>query len=755
MQRTIARWGPWATIVALAFTVTAPVTFGGNVLFWGVVAYQFVPWYEAAAAMWRAGALPLWNVWVGGGAPLLANYQVAALYPPTWLMIAIPPARALGWLIAAHLVLTGAGMFAWARARGLSRTAGLIGALALEGCGYLIARAGLFPSIAFTFAWIPVWLWRVERLAQRPDRRRAARLAVVVGLGLLAGHAQTAVYGLVLTGLLLLWRGWTAEKTSRFRLWAWGCAGLALGAGLAAAQLLPTAAYLGASVRSGGLADEALIYSFWPWRLLTFVTPDFFGHPAMGNYVGYPTYWESAGYIGLAPLLLALGSLSRPLKGTRGEARFWVVVGGAALVLAMGKFLPGYEAAFAALPFLRIFNGPARRTLVTEVALAALAAMAVERWLDDRPKRWQALPLLMGIVLAAVGGAMAYALPDLGASARAVLWAGLLLAAWGVLSLLRGKVQRSFLVAGVIGLVFVDLVLWGQKQFPHITPDFYKVCASPALAEAWRQVDEPGRLLFAGTRVGGAEYDVRFGYFRSRDWRAPDGGWTQVCETLLPNLGQLAGVPFADNEDPIRLGRWEALETLAEAHPHLLPLLGVSHRLDESCAAGEVEVASVAEVKLCYAGPAQRAWIVSRARQVDAEAMPAALVDPAFAPREEVLLESAPPLTAAGGGGRVMQLQDSANALTIALTVDGPAYLVIADAWDSGWTARVDGVVTPVLRADLALRAVFIPTAGEHRVTLTYRPLPFMVGAMLSGLALVGVCLFSLLRTPKNVMRKT
>ncbi len=741
MQRIIARWGPWAAIVALALWVTAPVTLGGRVLFWGVVAYQFVPWYEAAAALWRAGALPLWNPWVGGGAPLLANYQVAALYPPIWLMIAIPPARALGWLIAAHLVLTGAGMFAWARARGLSRPAALIGALALEGCGYLVTRAGLFPSIAFTFAWIPVWLWRMERLAQRPDRRRAARLAVVVGLGLLAGHAQTAVYGLALVGLLLLWRGWTIQKTSRLRLWAWGCIGLALGAGLAAAQLLPTAAYLAVSVRSTGLADEALIYSFWPWRLLTFFAPDFFGHPAAGNYMGYPTYWEGAGYVGLAPLLLALGFLARPPQEKRGEVRFWAIVGGAALVFALGQFLPGYEAAFAALPFLRIFNGPVRRMLVTEIALAVLAALAVERWLDDRPKRWQALPVLMGIVLAVVGGATAYALPALGASARAVLSTGLLLAAWGVLSLLRGKVQRSLLVVGVIGLLFVDLALWGQKQFPHITPDFYEACAAPALAEAWRQAESPGRIFFAGTRVSGTEYDVRFDHFRTRDWRAPEGGWTQVCETLLPNLGQLAGVSFADNEDPIRLGRWAALETLAEAHPHLLPLLGVSHRLDVNCAVAEAEVASAAGVKLCDVGPAPRAWIVSRARHVDAEAMPAALVDAAFDPYEEVLLESTP--SVAGGAGRVTRLHDSPNALTIALTVDGPAYLVIADAWDAGWTARVDGAATPVLRADLALRAVFIPAAGEHHVTLTYRPLSLLAGALLSGLALVGVCLLA------------
>ena len=746
MQRVIARWGPWIAIVGLAMIIMAPVTLGDNVLFWGAVSFQFVPWYRAAIASWQAGTLPLWNPWVGGGAPLLANYQVAALYPSTWLMIAVPPERALGWLIALHLMLTGAGMFAWARARGLSRTAALTGALALEGCGYLVTRAGLFPSIVFTFAWMPVWLWRVERLAQHPDHRRAARLAIVTGLGLLAGHAQTAAYGLVLMGTVLLWRGWTASKEVRFRLWAWGCAGFALGAGLAAAQLLPTAAYLRASVRSSGLAEEALIYSFWPWRMLTFFVPDFFGHPAAGDYVAYPTYWENAGYVGLAALLLALGCVIRPSARARGAARFWAIVGGLALVLALGKFLPGYEAAFDALPFLRIFNAPARRMMVTEIALAVLASLAVDYWLDDRPKRWQALPVLVGSVLAVIGGALARAEPPLSTFARATLYTGLILALWGTLVLLRGRVPRPILAAGLLTLLFVDLAVWGAQQIPTTTADFYAACASPTLAEAWRQEPEAGRVLFAGTRVERAEYDLRFGYFRLRDWRPPEGGWTHVCETLLPNLGQLAGVPFADNEDPIRLGHWEQLETLAEAHPRLLPLLGVSHRLDVACATDEVEVAATVDVTLCRVGPAPRAWIVPAARQVAVEALPGALVAEDFAPDAEVLLEVAPAPEIAGGAGAVQRVQDHPNAVTVDFTTDGPAYLVLADAWDAGWTARLDGDAVPVLRADLALRAVPVATAGDHYLVMRYRPQALVWGIVISTLALGAIIFVRLYR---------
>lgn len=733
------RWGPWAALAALALAVTWPVTFGGRLLFWGVVGYQFLPWYEAAAALWRAGALPLWNTWLGGGAPLLANYQVAALYPPNWVMLVIPPERALGWLVAAHLLLAGAGTYVWARARGHSRSAALVGALALEGCGYLVTRAGLFPSIVFAAAWIPVWLWRAERLAQIPDARRAARLAAVVGLGLLAGHAQSAVYGLLVVGLLLLWRGATAPQ-SRLSVWLWGGLSLALGGLLAAMQLLPTAAYWQVTARSGGLTEEALTYSFWPWRLLTFFAPDLFGHPARGDFWGYATYWEDAGYVGLIPLLLALGWLLRPARGHRREAWFWGLLGGIALTLALGQNLPGYQAAFQALPLLRLFNAPARRLLVTELALAALTAPAVEAWLDRRPQRWQALTLVIGLSVAGGGWVALQTLPGRGVTfGAATLRAGLLLIAWGGLALLRGRWPRAALATALAVLVWLDLAWWGRTLLPAIGPEFYATCRAPALAALWRQEPDAGRTLFAGTRTGGTEYEVRFRYFRFNDWRPLGGSWAEVCETLLPNGGILARVPAAENEDPFRLARWEELELLAMAHPRLLPLLGVTHRLDTACAASEVDVGAMGGVHLCRVGAAPRAWIVPQARQVAVTDMSAALSDPAFDFRREVLVEGAPSLSAAGGQGTVASVVDGPNTVTLSLTTDGPAYLVLADAWEAGWRAELDGAPVAVLRADLALRAVAVPAAGQHRLVMRYRPPTLYAGAALTGLAVLAI----------------
>jgi uncharacterized membrane protein YfhO len=65
----------------------------------------------------------------------------------------------------------------------------------------------------------------------------------------------------------------------------------------------------------------------------------------------------------------------------------------------------------------------------------------------------------------------------------------------------------------------------------------------------------------------------------------------------------------------------------------------------------------------------------------------------------------------------------------------------VADAYDEGWRARVDGVPATVLRADMAFRAVAL-RAGRHTVEMAYRPpdvLASVVVTLVSLAALLGL----------------
>ena len=53
--------------------------------------------------------------------------------------------------------------------------------------------------------------------------------------------------------------------------------------------------------------------------------------------------------------------------------------------------------------------------------------------------------------------------------------------------------------------------------------------------------------------------------------------------------------------------------------------------------------------------------------------------------------------------------------------------LVLSEIYYPGWRAAVDGVPTPILRADVALRAVAV-RAGEHRVEMVFDPWSVKIG---------------------------
>jgi uncharacterized membrane protein YfhO len=47
--------------------------------------------------------------------------------------------------------------------------------------------------------------------------------------------------------------------------------------------------------------------------------------------------------------------------------------------------------------------------------------------------------------------------------------------------------------------------------------------------------------------------------------------------------------------------------------------------------------------------------------------------------------------------------------------------LAYTDTWAPGWTATIDGISTPVLRLNGAIRGVIVP-AGSHILEWSYRP---------------------------------
>jgi len=430
---------PYAPVWLAGLALLAPVYLTGRALFWGTPLLQFGPWWDLAWQTLLSGHLPLWNPLVGMGAPLMANYQSGLFYPPYWLYLllhALGGVRWMAWGMALmggiHLAWAGLGMVFLARRLGLNPLAQAVGGLAFGLSGYLVARLG-FLSINAAAAWLPWVLLFFTPLQDEtaPRRGNFIKLSVCLAFLLLAGHAQTAWYILLLA---VVWSAFWAAARGSFlqdvsRTWLGFGLAVILAAGVAAVQLIPTAEYLAESSRAAEVEyDFALNYSFWPWRLLTLLAPSFFGNPVQGDYWGYANYWEDAVYVGLLPLVLAISALIAGLKkpsqatqfpmnkktGIAGYRRltwFLFSILGIAFILALGKNTPLFPWLYRHIPTFDMFQAPTRWMIWAEFALALLAAIGVEGWREPQGwgLYWTRLGI-MGSVALALGAGLAWIL---------------------------------------------------------------------------------------------------------------------------------------------------------------------------------------------------------------------------------------------------------------------------------------------------------------------------------------------------------
>jgi hypothetical protein len=223
-------------------------------------------------------------------------------------------------------------------------------------------------------------------------------LAGVIALMLLAGHAQTVYICLAALGLYAIANGkhqisnrksaishqpsaisGRQSLTSNLQSLTSNLLPLAIAAIvaalLAAVQLLPTLELSRLSFRSGGLPySEVTSFSLRPWLIHYTLLPPFgadlaqvFGE-AYGEYVAY------VGIIGLG--LAALGAW----RGWRqASTRFFILLAGLGLFLALGRLNPVYYVLYKVVPGFAMFRVPARWMLFYAFGMSLLAGMGMEQ----------------------------------------------------------------------------------------------------------------------------------------------------------------------------------------------------------------------------------------------------------------------------------------------------------------------------------------------------------------------------------------
>ncbi len=373
------------------------------------------------------GNLALWNPHIYGGVPFFGNFQSALLYPPNWIFMALPTEAAVNWSIAAHVLLLGLGMLAWARWRGISVAGGLLGALVVMfgGAHFLHIYAGHLSNLC-TMAWAPLLLAAVDGCLDRRRLPWALMGSMVVAMMVLAGHPQYVFFSGIVAAIYALARLWhrllacvrrpqpknRPHKVSgpqaeslchQEQLRSLGhVLGLlsivALGGlALAAVQLLAGLAAASSSVRTGGLRqDVAGMFSLPPENLLMLIAPWFYGVPG-APYWGKWYPWEMTLFIGAAGGLLAAAGIAR---GRLAGRRAATVTLGITLLLAMGSYTPLFELIYR-LPLFNMLRGLSKFIFQASLFLGLFAGAGLDAVVGSR-RRWNLLAAAAAAVALAV-----------------------------------------------------------------------------------------------------------------------------------------------------------------------------------------------------------------------------------------------------------------------------------------------------------------------------------------------------------------
>lgn len=670
-------------------------------------------WQAYATSALRAGAFPFWGADGFGGYALFANGSSGFANPlRIGLALTVKPFVAHELFSLFHLAAGGA--LAYLLARDLR--VGRWGAL-LVGTAWMLSSWNLgwlhLEVVSPIILFFPAGLLLVRRAVQRHAFGWTALAAAVLAWSLVSAHLLFALvnwlvclaYGAVLVAWPLVSPGGRARRALAGRA-ARLAAAAALSLGLAAPVLLPTWLMLGGSQREpmtyaaleeSGLSDLGTF-------LHTFSPPDL---P-----LDVDGFNADLVFAGTATALLALVGVfaRRPPAAALGRglaAGLFLVAVGTPLTWVVFTFVPGMD----------VFRPYTRLAMWWCLAVGLLGGVGLDV-VVAQARRWRR-------------------------------WAG------------------PALAVAVIGVTAAQLLDYGRALNPPFprrdaaylfpaTPLVQAMQAESTSTTGWpvrhagvRGPQDAGwtpPMLFANTNLA-VGLDSATGYDSAFPERSTDAVRVlagEDPEAVLASGLRSAYAPVLD----VGRARLELLGRMGVSQAALVPGLvledGWAAPLRAAGAEERYRGPDGTLVRLDDAGPR---LVGGTTTVADRRQALLAFTDPAFDHTASVLLEGdeldrlgegRPLPDAAGPAGQVLEARRGVNTARLVVEAERPAWLLVPDGWDPGWSATVGGDAVPVLRADYYQRAVLVP-AGRSEVELRFRPEGWSAGLAL-GLVSALLC---------------
>ena len=785
----VPRWAPVVLYAAVTLLLFREAIFMGAGLLGTdsmALSYFARDFYTDAV---RSGTFPLWNPLVLGGLPFVEGMHGDIFYPPSLALFVLDPRTFWTWKMAGHVFAAGVFTYLWLR-RGLrlGRGPAMFGGLVYMMGAELVSL--VYPGgdgKLFVSALAPLVFLLAERCVSLRRVADFAFFALGITLVMLTSHMQLAYFTVWGVSLYMMFRAaqvWRADGAGKAGTLFGGfvLAGV-MGVGAAAVQFLPPLGYLQewsqradkSQAEAAAPYEYATSWSLHAEEVMALVVPEFVGDNAPTETRGGNTYWGrnpfklNHEYAGFLPLLLAPILFLR-----RREPRAWFFAGLAALALvyALGANTPFFRL-FYLIPGVSLFRAPSLIIFLYGLSVATLGALALERmqhWAADATDRgaitrylWIAVAVLGGLALLAAAGVFT-------ALWQSVVYRDIPLQKLTALQANLPNIQLGFWLTFLFSLIVA--ATWAARARGAFGPAlaFWIIVAVAAVDEyrAGRPFVRATVLLNErGTDPTLFEPDETIRFLQERQaagevFRVFDvGPFLSGASTYGNNILAIHGIEQLGGHHGNEMRYYDRLIGGADQVPTAVPAGGVRQAADlrllqrtnaayivspqrfELAGLEEVHVGSRSAV---YRMPdvLPRAYLTGSAEVVGDDVALERMLSPDFDAGTTTLLAEA--LGGAelqpGVQGSVAWEDRGLNGMTLRVTADRPAALVVLDNYYSEWRAEVDGEAVPLVRANLAFRALPVP-AGEHVVTLRYAPRSLRTGVLASAALLLALLLIA------------
>jgi hypothetical protein len=734
--------------------------FLGEVFYYRDLFSHFVPKRKLVAEYISNLELPLWDPYLQGGKPLLANPNNMALYPSNLLYLFVSPPAALTIEIIFHLLAGSIAIYAFCRMLELKQTSSLIAAAIYGFCGYAFSTVNLLNWLAAS-ACLAI-LFCFWHLYQTTKQKKWWLLSLIVAsLQLLAGAPELTLITFV---TLLVWTiSYSYPESVARRMFQCILLGF-FTIGICLVQILPTVEFSRSSIRSVGFGfDSATVWSLHPWRIPELIFPGILGRfdsLSSGSYWGQKlegkTPFFLSIYFGIAAIALAVfGSLS-PGRFRRARISLAVVFI-VSIVLAMGRYLPGISGLFSLFSLRVPFRFPEKWLAASVLPVSILAAFGSEILFSNSDKRLR-IPfwgLLLILILCLLG------LSKFMDSAESIFGRA---ATPEMIQAFRHAVLHAILIWTLACVLYESKFLWRHQAFAALLFVDLLIAGIPL------KILGPADLFTNTPQLASVvQNQLADGKFFRAD-NAPHYGLNMADDSLYWNYkwqqevldGYLASnyripVIFHDDLDAsslielnylrFRMGSfpWEKKLPVLSASGVNMILTAESINQNGLRPIAKIRNASTMQLYLYSNETAVKSLhFVTKSHQTkNATESLQYMISSDYDPANEVILNQpvASKNNTCTGAFQILEEQRSLQSRNYVIENQCDGFLVFGEPGYSGWKLSVDNRKSDLVKADVIYSAAYIEK-GKHTIRKVYFPDSVIQGGLLSALFLISAFIF-------------